>query len=250
MMRRLMLVLGLLLLVGAVAAFAARRASPARSQEHPVRPADAKPTAPTLRPLRPAEFRLPRARPADHLGADLHDGDPAVRHNALWQQMREDTREAGLAILEALRDPAPQVSEAAALGAGHALQAGTVTAAEVVALVRLPDLPTKTHLLLLSSLGSVQSAEGTQLLLELARSGTAQERSGAVLSLGNQGVALAAPALVAALADEDDMVWHMAHDQLLRLGQGRDFGRDQDKWRAWLEAQGVAMSARPKSGSH
>ena len=245
MMRRVGVVVGLLLALGLAFALGARRTErqaamqPAETTtQHGPRRAVEQDRA-LHPPPKPQLFRLPPANRAARALRSARDAEPAVRAHAMAELAHGTTRDSGLLILQGIRDESELVSEMAAGRAGAALAAGTVTPSEIDVLARDVELPRKTRILLVNSLGRMQSAEATRLLLDLAETGDEEERRNAMALLPNQGLEIAAPALVAGLADADRWVRYNAHEQLQRLGEGHDFGEDPQKWSEWLRQEGV-----------
>jgi HEAT repeat protein len=78
----------------------------------------------------------------------------------------------------------------------------------------------------LNGFGHVASPEAAATRAELVERGDVGERRSAAALLVNQELALAVPALIGALDDDDHWVRSQALDSLKARSRGRDFGTD------------------------
>jgi hypothetical protein len=178
---------------------------------------------------------------------ELEHEQPRVRAHAILRLGDTMTTDAGEALARTIYDPHLTLSTMAADQIRHHLRAGLVEPAVVVPIARDRDLHRKTRLTMVGSVSKVKSPEATDLLLDLLYEGDAEERRATVGLLPRQGLDVAVPAIIDALADPDRWVVYNAREQLERIGRGRDFGTDQEAWRQWWEEE-VARAGSEDEG--
>ncbi len=207
-------------------------AAPAAAAPRPVAVASTVPPRPA--PARPAPALAPRVAATPGLVEDLRDPDPRVRAAALREAARDPDVDPAL-VLGGARDPDREVGviATAALATLHAQ--GRVGARELTALIAEPGLDARVRTNALNALGLTPSAEAAALLVELLARGTPDERAVAAILLVHQDLAIATPALIAALADADERVRGNALEALRARARGRDFGTDAAAWAAWWQ---------------
>jgi hypothetical protein len=220
------------IVVLALAALAIGWASGRRSGRAEVREAgDSRAASRTPAPARPRSgSERPRpAVPAGLLERDLADPDPVVRGRALHSGAGDDAT-----VVAAVRDPDLSVSAIAAEQLVRRYRDGAFSTRELTELYQDRSLGLKPRIAILNGLAD-QPDDQVGALLEqaLARGATVEERRAAANLIAFQDPALAIPALVAALGDDDQWVRSNARDSLRQLANGRDFGEDAAAWTAW-----------------
>ncbi|MFN0252442.1 MAG: HEAT repeat domain-containing protein [Kofleriaceae bacterium] len=170
------------------------------------------------------------------LVADLRDADPKVRRAAIREVARDRDADVAL-LLDASRDRDLEVSAAATTALGKAYRAGRIPVGELVVRAQDPSIHVKVRSEALNGLGAVPSPEAAALLAGLAASGSVDDRASAAILLRNQDLAVAVPALIAALGDAEARVREVARDSLVARSRGRDFGEDRAAWQAWWQSR-------------
>jgi HEAT repeat protein len=208
--------LALLLLVGCGSANEAPAPKPREARIAPVTrvapPALAKPAVPGLE-------------------QDLRDADPKVRRAAV----REAAKEGGdlQIFLAASRDPDREVAIVATEALAKAHARGEVPAAEMIARATDRSIDERVRVSAINGVGVVASPETARTLAELLQRGDMIEKRSAAILLVHQDPEVAVPALIAALADSDEVVRASALESLRGKARGRDFGTDAGAWQTW-----------------
>src|SRR4051812_29707007 len=154
-------------------------------------------------PPRPPQL----ARPAvtAPLLADLADSDPKIRRAAMRDLVKSGEADPQQ-LLKAARDPDVGVGILAidALGRMHA--AGTVPAADLIALGADHALNERVRLTAINGFGQVPSPESAAFLSDRLANGDTFERLNAAILIGHQDLEIAMPALIKALGDSEERV--------------------------------------------
>lgn len=174
-------------------------------------------------------------RPAKGLAADLVASDPKVRLAAVREVVR--TGDDAQTVLVASRDPDFSIAGIAIGALGSLYAAGQVTTADMLARAADRTGGPRIHLMALNAVGAVAHPDTAKFLGQLATTGSVVERRAASALLGSQAPDDAIPALIRALADEDEYVRDNAITGLRSLSRGRDFGTDAGAWQAWWQAR-------------
>jgi HEAT repeat protein len=169
--------------------------------------------------------------PAPAVAADLVHADPKIRRAAVREV--EDPK----LLLEASRDQDVEVAIVAIETLGKLHADGQVSAKDLAARATDRNSPERVRAFALSALGQVASPEAAAVLVDLLARGDVVERRSAAALLVKQDLALAVPALITALGDDDQWVRSQALDSLKARSRGRDFGTDAAAWRAWWDVE-------------
>jgi hypothetical protein len=185
----------------------------------------------TVQQLPPQPPRLAFKQGPRAVQADLAHTDPKIRRAATREV--DDPK----LLLDQARDADLEVAYVATTKLVELHAQGVISAQDMVARVRDRSSPAKVRAVALSGLGQVASPEAAAVLVELSARGDLIERRSSVALLAHQDPALAVPALIAALGDDDRYVRSQALDSLRARSRGRDFGTDAAAWRAWWEVE-------------
>ncbi len=170
------------------------------------------------------------------LVADLRDADPKIRRAAIHEVASSADADVQL-LLDASRDRDLEVGGTATTALGKAYRDGRVPVGELVARAQDPSLDMKVRSVALNGLGAIPSPEAGALLTRMAATAPIDDRAAAVILLRNQDLAIAVPALIAALGDPEARIRGLARDSLLARSRGRDFGEDRAAWQAWWQSR-------------
>src|SRR4051812_10366786 len=204
----------LLLVAGAAALLGAGmwigRSSSSTSEASPATEVAVAPRTATLPPttthaLPPRQPQLARPAVTAPLLADLADSDPKIRRAAMRDLVKSGEADPQQ-LLKAARDPDVGVSILAidALGRMHA--AGTVPAADLIALGADHALNERVRLTAINGFGQVPSPESAAFLSDRLANGDTFERLNAAILIGHQDLEIAMPALIKALGDSEERV--------------------------------------------
>jgi hypothetical protein len=172
---------------------------------------------------------------APGLAEDLRDSDPLVRRNAIAELAASGAADPRV-LVEASRDADLNVAVAATEGLGALYRDGRVLASELVARTNR-SAPEKVRVAAINGLGTVATPDSATALIDLLAHGSEIERRSAAIVLVHQDPALAVPALIAALRDNDDNVRINAREALRTIARGRDLGADADAWSRWWQSR-------------
>jgi len=164
---------------------------------------------------------------------DRRDPDVRVRARAMATVTDPPT------LLEASRDPSPEVGLRATAELGRLYAAGELPAGELIARIRDRRLDEKVRGMAMNGLGMVRSPEAATLFVDQLSHGDAVERRTAAVLLMNQDEDAAVPALIAALSDRDAYVASNANEALVHLARGKDLGMDAGAWRSYWQSRNV-----------
>jgi hypothetical protein len=185
----------------------------------------------------------PRAMPAatsstlsPDLVADLRDADPKVRRAAVREVAGSRDADVQL-LLDASRDRDLEVAGTATIALGNAYREGRVPIGELVTRAQDSSYDVKVRSVALNELGATPSPEAAAHLASLVATGATDDRASAAILLRNQDMAIAVPALIAALGDPEARVRAIARDSLVARSRGRDFGEDRAAWQAWWQSR-------------
>ena len=205
-----------------------------------------KPQAPAQQEVAPADQntipvtieRTPRRAPAlekrsapPAVAADLVHTDPKIRRAAVREV--EDPK----LLLEASRDADVEVAYLATQSLTKLYADGQISAKDMHARATDRNSPERVRNTALNGFGQIASPEAAATLAELVERGDVVERRSAAALLAKQDPAIAVPALIGALDDEDQWVRSQAIDALKTRSRGRDFGTDAAAWRAWWDVE-------------
>ena len=199
--------------------------------------------APAVVPARAARTPAPvlsarrtTTAPAPGLAADLVDADPRVRRAAVREAARNGDGDPAV-FLAASRDRDVDVGAGAMDALGKLYAEGAVPLKEMVARATDHGLDPRVRVSALNGLGVVANGDAAVVLAELLARGDVDERRSAAILLAHQELAVAVPALIAALRDGDEYVRANALESLRGRARGRDFGNDATAWQAWWQAR-------------
>lgn len=164
---------------------------------------------------------------------DRRDPDPVVRARALAQVTDSPT------LLEASRDPSPEIGLRATAELGKLYANGELPASELIARIRDRSLDEKVRGMAMNGLGMVRAPEAAALFVDQLAHGEPVERRTAAVLLMNQDEAVAVPALIAALGDGDEYVASNANEALVHLARGKNLGMDANAWRSYWQSRNV-----------
>jgi hypothetical protein len=180
--------------------------------------------------------RSPRRAPAletrsapPAVAADLVHTDPKIRRAAVREV--EDPK----LLLEASRDADVEVAYLATQSLAKLYAEGQISAKDMYARATDRNSPERVRNTALGGFGQIPSREAATMLAELVKTGDVVERRSAAALLVNQDPAIAVPALIGALGDDDQWVRSQALDSLKARSRGRDFGTDAAAWRGWWD---------------
>jgi hypothetical protein len=189
--------------------------------------------APVVAPPRPA---LATAHGDRGLTADLHDPDPHVRRAAIRELVHSDASDPAT-LLAASRDGDLGVAITATDGLGALYRDGRITAKDLSDRIVDHQLAEKIRVSALNGLGVVASQDAAAVLADLGAHGDSTERRSAAILWQHQAVDAAVPALIAELADSDDVVRANALESLRSFARGRDYGSDASAWARWWQTR-------------
>lgn len=164
---------------------------------------------------------------------DRRDPDVRVRARAMATVTDPPT------LLEASRDPSPEIGMRATAELGKLYASGELPASELIARIRDRGLDAKVRGMAMNGLGMVRSPEAATLFVDQLSHGDPVERRTAAVLLMNQEEDAAVPALIAALSDRDEYVASNANEALVHLARGKDLGMDAGAWRTYWQSRNV-----------
>lgn len=138
-------------------------------------------------------------------------------------------------VLEAITGADESVKSAAADALGRLYIEGHVTDEKIIELLQDQTLTIKVRLRIASAFSRVAGPVNADFLKTLLKTGTPDERRFATGMIVYQGVDVAAPALIEALADPDDSVRANAVEQLQYISSGQNFNQDAAAWLSWWD---------------
>jgi hypothetical protein len=168
--------------------------------------------------------------------ADLRDADPKVRRAAIREVVRGGEPDPEL-LKTASRDGDLEVAVTATSGLARLLARGELPVHELITRATDHALDERVRTTALNAFAEVPSPESAALLVDLAARGDVFERTSAAILLVHQDEALAMPALIRLLGDQEERVRENALEALRSRSRGRDFGTDIAAWQAWWQSR-------------